>query len=399
MTQNASVSSAATRYYDVDWLRVFATLVVFLFHAAKPFADDPWHIKNPQIDPCLDFMVGLVDVWMMPLLFVVSGMSIAFSLRSRTAVTFVQERVKRLLIPFLFGLLFLSPIQVYIERLHYHQINDSFLRFLPHAFDGLYLEYAGEGNFAWFGLHLWYLGALLIYSLLMLPLFLTLSGKTWQGSLARLGARLENPGLLLLTALPLMYLSMLNPSGLGVRELGQWNFPIYLALLIYGFLIIRTLMGYAVLYHYRWPILLVFLAAGLVAAPLDGAEYGTIEFFIGQATRGLAMWCFILFLLGIFYPLRKINSQLLRYTSEMVLPFYMLHQPIILVVGYFLLLPLGLPPLAKYSLLVVISLPITVVIFEFLVRRSNLLRILFGLKSSTRSGRKSIGGEKTELQI
>ena len=38
-------------------------------------------------------------------------------------------------------------------------------------------------------------------------------------------------------------------------------------------------------------------------------------------------------------------------------------------------------------------------IFEFLVRRSNLLRILFGLKPSLRSGRKSTGQEKTELQV
>jgi peptidoglycan/LPS O-acetylase OafA/YrhL len=399
MTQNAHAASPATRYYDIDWLRVFATLVVFLFHAAKPFAVDPWHIKNPQVDPILDFLVGLVDVWMMPLLFVVSGMSIALSLRSRTAGAFAQERVKRLLIPFLFGLFFLSPIQVYIERLHYHQINGSFLQFLPHAFDGLYLDYAGEGNFAWFGIHLWYLGALLVYSLLLLPLFLTLSRRTWQGCLICLGARLENPGLFLLFALPLMCLSMLNPSGFGWRLLGGWNLPIYLALLIYGFLIIRTLAEYTVLYRYRWLTLLVFFAAGLVAAPLDGAQYGTMEFFIGQAARGLVMWCFILFLLGVFYPLRKINSRSLRYTSQMVLPFYMLHQPIILVVGFFLLLPLGLPSLAKYSLLVVISLPIAVAIFEFLVRRSNLLRILFGLKPSLRSSQETIDRDKTELQV
>ena len=399
MTQNAFVPSATTRYYDIDWLRVFATLVVFLFHAAKPFAIDPWHIKNARVDPTLDFMIGLIDLWMMPLLFVVSGMSIALSLGSRTGKAFVQERAKRLLIPFLFGLFFLSPIQVYIERLHYQQFNGSFLQFLPHAFEGLYLDYAGEGNFAWFGIHLWYLGALLIYSLFLLSLFLTLSHSTWQGSLTRLGTRLENPGLLLLTALPLMWLSTLNPSGLGWRKLGMWNFPIYLALLIYGFLIIQTLKRYAVLHRYRWLTILIFLVSGLVAAPLDGAEYGTMEFFVGQAARGLAMWSFILFLLGVFYPLRKTNSQSLRYTSQMVLPFYILHQPVILVVGYFLLLPLGLPPLAKYNLLVVISLPIIVVIFEFLVRRSNLLRILFGLKSSLRSGRKHIGREKTELKV
>jgi len=149
MTRKPTASTVTTRYYDIDWLRVCATVVVFLFHAAKPFLSDAWHIKNAQVEPVLDIAVGLIDVWMMPLLFVVSGMSIALSLRSRTAREFVRERLKRLLVPFVFGLVVLSPPQVYIERLHYGQFDGSFLQFLPHAFDGLYLDYAGEGNFAW----------------------------------------------------------------------------------------------------------------------------------------------------------------------------------------------------------------------------------------------------------
>jgi glucan biosynthesis protein C len=387
------------RYYDIDWLRVFATAIVFLFHAAKPFIDDLWHIKNAQIDPALDFGSGLVDVWMMPLLFVVSGMSIALSLQSRTANAFVQERVKRLLIPFLFGLLLLSPIQVYIERLHYQQFEGSFFQFLPQAFDGLYSGYGSTGNFAWMGIHLWYLGVLLIYSFLLLPLFLALFRKAWQERLSRLGTMLENPGLLLLAAIPLTLLSMLNPSGLGRRDFGMWNLPIYLPLLLYGFLIIRTLGGYAVLYRYRWLSLLVALAGGLIAAPLDGVAFGRPEFFIGQAARGLAMWGFVLLLLGLFCPLRETNSRFLRYTSEMVLPFYILHQPIIVIVGYFLVLPLDLPPLVKYLLLIMISLPIVLASYEFVVRRSNPLRFLLGLKPSVHPQPKVAGKERAEPQM
>ena len=96
MTENPSASSAATRYYDIDWLRVLATIVVFLFHAAKPFLSDLWHIKNAQVEPVLEIAAGLVDVWMMPLLFIVSGMSIALSLRSRTAREFAKERFNRI---------------------------------------------------------------------------------------------------------------------------------------------------------------------------------------------------------------------------------------------------------------------------------------------------------------
>jgi len=399
MTKSVPVAGTATRYYDIDWLRVFATLVVFLFHAAKPFLNDPWHIKNAQIEPILEFAVGLIDLWMMPLLFVVSGMSIALSLRSRSVGQFAKERLSRLLVPFIFGVVVLSPIQVYIERLHYHQFAGSFLQFLPHAFDGLYLDYAGQGNFAWMGIHLWYLGILLIYSFLLLPLILTLLHERWQARLVRLGVWLENPGLLLLTALPLMLLSALNPSSLGWRRLGAWSFPIYLALLLYGFLMIQVLKGHAIIYRYRWLALFVWLVAGIIAASLDGAAYGGLEFFIGQAARSLAMWCFILLLLGLFYPLRQANSRLLRYTAEMVLPFYMLHQPIIIIAGYFLVLPLNFPPLAKYGLLVVISLPIVLAVYEFLVRRSNHLRILCGLKPKSHVSSRIIEKERTKLRV
>ena len=399
MAENPPASSAATRYYDIDWLRVFATIVVFLFHAAKPFLSDLWHIKNAQVAPVLEIAAGLVDVWMMPLLFVVSGMSIALSLRSRTAREFAKERFNRLLVPFIFGLIFLSPLQVYIERLNYKQFDGSFLQFLPHAFDGLYLDYAGEGNFAWMGIHLWFLGVLLIYSLILLPMFLALSRETTQDHLARLGGRLGKPGPLLLTSLPLMLLSTLNPAGLGRRSLGMWNLPIYLPLLIYGFLIIRLFGSDATLYRLRWLNLLVGLLAGSIAVPLDGASYGTLAFFIGQAARGLVMYCFILFLLGAFYPLRGTSSRWLRYASEMVLPFYMWHQPIIVIVGYYLVLPLNLPPIAKYGLIVVIALPIVILIYEFLLRRLNLLRVLCGLKPVQRANRRVIEKEKTKLQV
>jgi glucan biosynthesis protein C len=399
MTRNPPASTTTARYYDIDWLRVFATIVVFLFHAAKPFLSDLWHIKNAQVEPVLEIAAGLVDVWMMPLLFVVSGMSIALSLRSRTARGFVQERFKRLSVPFIFGLLVLSPLQVYIERLNYKQFAGSFLQFLPHAFDGLYLDYAGEGNFAWMGIHLWFLGVLLIYSLIMLPLFLALSRETTQDHLARLGRQLGKPRPLLLASLPLMLLSTLNPAGLGRRSFGMWNLPIYLPLLIYGFLIIRLFGSDATLYRHRWLSLLVGLLAGLVAGPLDGAPYGTLAFFIGQAARGLVMWCFVLFLLGVFYPLRGTSSRWLRYASEMVLPFYMWHQPIILIVGYYLVLPLNLSPMTKYSLIVVIALPITISIYELLLRRLNVLRVLCGLKPVPRTSRRAIEKEEAKLQV
>jgi fucose 4-O-acetylase-like acetyltransferase len=87
----------------------------------------------------------------MPLFFVLSGMSSFYALKGKRVGQFVSERVKRLLIPFIFGVFVLIPPQVYIERVSHGQYSGSFVRFFPHYFDGFY---AFGGNFAWMGLHL-----------------------------------------------------------------------------------------------------------------------------------------------------------------------------------------------------------------------------------------------------
>jgi peptidoglycan/LPS O-acetylase OafA/YrhL len=174
MSATASASTRAVGHYDLDWLRVFATLVVFVYHAAKPFNFDVWHIQNGQMSPGLDAWAGFLGVWIMPVFFVLSGMSIALSLRSRSAGQFARERVIRLVIPLMFGIFVLSPPQIHVERIGYGQFEGSFFQFLLHYFSGPYLGYGKPSNFAWMGIHLWYLQLLFVYSMLMLPLCLAL---------------------------------------------------------------------------------------------------------------------------------------------------------------------------------------------------------------------------------
>jgi len=284
-------------------------------------------------------------------------------------------------IPLLFGIFVLSPPQIYIERITYGQREGSFLQFLPDYFNGPYLGYGKPGNFAWMGIHLWYLLLLFVYSMVMPPLFLAMRGEATQARLARLGAWMEKPGALLLSAVPLMVLSAaLDPAGLGSRILGEWNVFIYLTLLLYGFAMISTLRFEATVYRYQGLTFLVGLVAGLITNSLDGAAYGTVGFFVGQAARALLAWCLIVVVFGLFYPLRQRNGPFLRHTSEMALPFYILHQPVIVLLGYHLVLPTEFSPLAKYVLIIVICLPIVVAIYELLVRRTSVLRVLFGLK-------------------
>ena len=118
----ASSQIKPERRYDLDWLRVLAVLLLIYFHTAKIF-DYPafdyfdWHIKNNQVSARITVFTWFVHQWQMPLFFLLSGAGTWYSLLLRTPNKYLMERVKRLLIPLVFGTLVLVPPQVYLERL------------------------------------------------------------------------------------------------------------------------------------------------------------------------------------------------------------------------------------------------------------------------------------------
>lgn len=175
MTESAP---STTRRYELDWLRVLAILMVFLFHSGRFFVPDDWHVKNPTTYQGLAYVAAVVIVWMMPLIFLVSGASTFYALGKRGGGVFLKDRALRLLVPLVVGIFTHIMWLVYLDRITHHQFIGSFFQFVPTYFDGLY---GFGGNFAWMGLHLWYLLLLFVYSLVCLPLFLWLRhGGTGQ---------------------------------------------------------------------------------------------------------------------------------------------------------------------------------------------------------------------------
>jgi hypothetical protein len=145
--------------------------------------------------------------------------------------------VLRLLVPLLVGIFTHVALQVYLERVSNGAFHGSFWAFVPHYFDGWY---GFGGNFAWMGLHLWYLELLFIYSIVLLPLLRWLQHGAGQVLLRRLLDVLALPGAVYLLALPVcLLLWVINPrSALGVRDLGGWSLPIYSVFLLQGFTLV-----------------------------------------------------------------------------------------------------------------------------------------------------------------
>jgi surface polysaccharide O-acyltransferase-like enzyme len=62
------------RKYDIDWLRVLTMAMVFFFHCGRFFGGGGWHLKNPGKESLIaTVFIGLLDLWMMPLFFLLSG--------------------------------------------------------------------------------------------------------------------------------------------------------------------------------------------------------------------------------------------------------------------------------------------------------------------------------------
>jgi len=74
------------------------------------------------------------------------------------------------------------------------------------------------------------------------------------------------------------------------------------------------------------------------------------------------------------------NTPFLKYASEAVMGFYILHQTVLLIVGYFVV-QWVIPDFAKWTIIFVSSFIVIMAIYEYLVRRVNILRVLFGMKS------------------
>jgi glucans biosynthesis protein C len=387
--------SKSTRRYDFDWLKVAATLAVFIFHCLRFFDLGAWHIKNNQLDAIATTFAELLLQWIMPLFFLLSGTSIYFALKSRTAGQFLRERSMRLLVPLVFGIFILSPPQVYLERLsnpnhgvapwNRGQFSGSFWEFIPHYFQGWYLF---GGNFAWMGIHLWYLLVLFLFSLLLLPLFLTIKHGKGRILIEKLAIVLEKPMAIFLLGLPIVVLeSGLNPATLGVRAAGGWNFFTYLIFLLCGYLIVVDRRIEQGVYRHFIPALIIAgLTTPLLLEPIsnlltgNGSAYGSLGYTLTTALRSFNSWCWIIVFLSLGRKFLSFNHRALRYMSEASLPFYILHQPIVLLIGFWIAgWQIGVLP--KFMVLSLISFTAIALLYELFVRRIDLLRFFFGLKS------------------
>ena len=384
----SSPTTRPARLYDVDWLRILATLVVFVYHCWRPFDNmEPWHVKNSELTDALMVPMALGSQFLMPLFFVLSGISTRLALGSHAVGRFLQRRLVRLGVPIVvLGWFVLSPPQVYIEAVTAQNYNappfqGTFWQFLPRYFQG---RYGAGGYFALIPVHLWYLFWLLAFTLLSMPLFLWLRSERGQRATSALADVLARPGALLLLGLPMLLPELLlAPSGLFLTWVeGAWRLGTHWVVFLIGFLLASDERLRPAVQSHRW------LALGLAVlslVPLVGwapqmgdLAFGSAQYNLQWGLRTINGWWWLLAVLGFGSLHLNFAHPALGVLGLAVLPFYMLHQPVIVMLGYAMRdWPLAILP--KYLLLVAAAFTICASLYALVIRRSKWLRFLFGM--------------------
>ena len=116
------IQATTERRYDIDWLRVIAIGLLLIYHIAIIF--QPWamligFMRSEETLERLWKPMTMLNVWRIPLLFYVSGMGLYFAIRKRNWQQLLMERTKRILVPFVFGIICIAPLHMFIFQDYY----------------------------------------------------------------------------------------------------------------------------------------------------------------------------------------------------------------------------------------------------------------------------------------
>jgi surface polysaccharide O-acyltransferase-like enzyme len=339
----------------VDWIRTLALGLLIVYHSAVAF--QPWglylgFIQNQRPLPGLWRLMELINIWRIPILFVVSGMGLRFAMQRRSWAQLLGDRTLRILLPLVFGSLTVGPLFGTIG-IHYYY--------------GRTVYYPNPA-------HLWFLGNIFLYVLLMLPVVIWVKrrpGNALVRGVERILRSGNGVGIFALAIPTILEAVLVNPADYATYANTLHGLVLGLLCFALGFLFISTgETGRRSAERMRVPALAfgiglyVARQVGLWAAPNALIAFESMSWMI-------AIWGF---------ASRHLDrpSRALRYLSSAVYPVYIVHMPMQALVSL-LLIPWGIHPLPKFLLLVLLTLAGSLALYEIL-KRIRWIRPLFGMK-------------------
>jgi glucan biosynthesis protein C len=317
-----------------------------------------------------------LDNFFMTLLFFISGIASFYALQHRSKNQYIDERIKKVLIPFVLGTILICPVQAYFKGI-YDGFSGNYIEFIPQFFSGKIVDYLGYAHF-------WFLLYLFVFSLICIPLF-----NKWQND----NTILNNISSFLCKGnkiyIPIAFIMttelLLRPFFPGKQILiMDWaNDIVYLSMFIFGFVFASNCeLQKRINSLTKLSMCLVIICISIFTYIYymwivhdSKAIYLT---FVWAFVKGIYECSAIILLLGTGEKYLNKKSLVLSYLSKASFTYYFMHLLPVTVFTYFLV-KTNLNIYLKYLLVILLSYVFVFIIYELIVRKLfNLFRKKYG---------------------
>ncbi len=265
----------------------------------------------------LSTLIVLVNPWFIPILFVLSGMSARYALEKRSSKEFVIQRINKLLIPFISGMVFLVPFQTLYARKYFYNYKGGILEHWKYFFTH-FTDFSGyDGAFT--PGQLWFILFLFIISMITLILFQFLPYEKASVKIEKISVF----GVLLLF-IPIWLMYYLG-------NFGGFSIGKNLALYLIGYYVISNdVIMKKVGKNIKWLVTLCVIGTvALVILYYNFSYYGDLWInYIG--------WNMILVLLFFGKKFLDRQTRFTEYFNKASYPIYILHQTILVALAYYI---------------------------------------------------------------
>ncbi|MEO1540982.1 MAG: acyltransferase family protein [Pseudomonadota bacterium] len=368
---------ASDRRHDLDALRVFAFLVLILYHVGMFYVPWGWHVKSVHAPiEVLEMPMRLTNGWRLPLLFFISGAALRFALDKAPHGPFLRRRVWVLLVPLLFGMYVICAPQTWHELRQGGIEPGTVLTFYRGYADWPWSSPEGWPMITPTWNHLWYLLYMLVYSVVII-----LASWAARGALERRLSPLAGSRTLV-SMIPVIHVSLLflmqDSVGRAQTLYGDWfNLLTSFLICLFGYGVAKEAEFWDLLKRLRGVMLFAALVLSVCVAVLSISE---AAWQVALAVRILQGWIVIWALLGWAQVLVTGPSPLLTYLSGAIFTYYVLHQTVIIMVGV-PLSGLGLPATVEAVILIIGTGAVCWAGYEFLARRIGRFGVLLGARN------------------
>jgi len=148
------------RLYFFDNLKAFIILLMVVFHIGMGYTTWDlkwWTVNDIQKNKFFDFFILETDVYIMPIMFMIAGYFAPMVLGKKGITIFWQDKWKRIVLPWIGGVLFIAPLIAYSSFFSRMDTPPDYVSFWKTGFFGPYYQ---QGPY-------WFLGILTLFFLVV----------------------------------------------------------------------------------------------------------------------------------------------------------------------------------------------------------------------------------------